>query len=342
MKPREGLPSDSDLCGLIALAARYLEHLGVHNYSPRTIGTAKNALALFSSWCNERGIASPGEISRSVVERYQRWLFHYRRPSGKPLAFATQRNRLVHVKGFFHWLTRERYLLYNPASELEMPKVHRHLPQPLTMEEAEEVLRQPDLSQPLGVRDRAMLETFYSTGVRRSELMGLDLWDLDAERGWLTVRQGKGGKDRVVPIGERAVAWVRKYLDEVRPLFVVDPEERALFLSSRGNRISEDLSNLVRKYLEQAGVRRQGGCHLFRHTMATLLLEGGADIRAIQEMLGHAKLENTQIYTQVSIHQLKRIHEAAHPARMRRTESDSEASVRIGDDEPSSASVESG
>ena len=219
------------------------------------------------------------------------------------------------LRSFFRWLTRERYLLLNPASEIELPKTVRRLPvNGLTQEEVEQVLAAIDVATPLGLRDRAMLETLYSSGVRRSELVGLDLYDVDFARGWLTVRQGKGGKDRVVPIGERALAWIRKYLEEVRPLLGVGADERALFLAATGERLSASrLTTFVPRLFRACGIRKRGACHLFRHAMATLMLENGADIRYIQEILGHALLDTTQAYTKVAIHKLKEIHDATHP-----------------------------
>jgi len=177
------------------------------------------------------------------------------------------------------------------------------------------VLAQCDVSEPLGLRDRAMLEVLYSTGIRRAELSRLAVFDLDAERRTLMVQQGKGRKDRMVPIGERALVWVSRYLVEVRPLFATGADEhRTLFLTTDGTAISPDrLTDLARGYVQASGVEKQGACHLFRHTMATLMLEGGADIRYIQAMLGHAELSTTQIYTQVSIRALQAVHEATHP-----------------------------
>jgi integrase/recombinase XerD len=164
------------------------------------------------------------------------------------------------------------------------------------------------------VRDRAIVETLYSTGMRRGELSGLDLYDVDFDRGWVTIRQGKGAKDRVVPIGSRALAWIRKYLDEIRPELVLRADEPVLFLSTTGERIpATSLTLLVRRLFVAAGVTKKGSCHLFRHAMATLMLERGADIRYIQEILGHSTLETTQAYTKVSIQKLKEIHEATHP-----------------------------
>jgi integrase/recombinase XerD len=167
---------------------------------------------------------------------------------------------------------------------------------------------------PLGLRDRAVLEVLYSTGVRRSELAHLSLFDLDHERQTLMVRQGKGRRDRFVPLGERARSWVARYLAEVRPALASEPDDGTLFLTADGTAFSPDrLTQIARGYVEASGVDKVGACHLFRHTMATLMLEGGADIRYIQAMLGHAELSTTQIYAQVSIRALQAVHEATHP-----------------------------
>jgi integrase/recombinase XerD len=167
----------------------------------------------------------------------------------------------------------------------------------------------------LGVRDRALLEVLYSTGIRRMEILKLKLYEVDKNHGVVSVREGKGKRDRVVPIGERALAWLEKYLIEVRPLIVGEPDEGYLFLTSTGQPFAPNyLSWLARRYVKAANVGKSGACHIFRHTMATLMLEGGADVRYIQAMLGHARLDTTQIYTHVSIRMLKQIHAATHPA----------------------------
>jgi len=159
-----------------------------------------------------------------------------------------------------------------------------------------------------------MLEVLYSTGVRRSELAHLSVFDLDAERATLLVRQGKGRKDRMVPIGERALAWVGRYLAEVRPGLVVPPDDGTLFLTADGTGLSPVyLGQVARRYVERSGVAKTGSCHIFRHTMATLMLEGGADVRYVQAMLGHAELSSTQVYTHVSIRALQAVHNATHP-----------------------------
>jgi integrase/recombinase XerD len=170
------------------------------------------------------------------------------------------------------------------------------------------------------------MEVLYSTGIRRSELVGLKLSDLDSERGTVLVREGKGRKDRMVPMGSRAATWVDKYLFDVRPELVAVESEDFLFLGLQGKRLDASyLTHRIGRYVAAANVGKKGACHLFRHTMATLMLEGGADIPFIQHMLGHASLESTQIYTRVSIRMLKAVHEASHPAARMRGKTNAES-----------------
>jgi integrase/recombinase XerD len=191
----------------------------------------------------------------------------------------------------------------------------------LTVAEVERVLAQPDLDDPLGVRDRSILETFYSTGLRRAELRRLEVFDVDAERGLVMVRQGKGKKDRLVPIGQRALGWIERYRLEVRPSLVVRHDDATLYIGAYGEAMGLDhLTRLAHRYVEAAQLGKQGSCHLFRHTMATLMLENGADVRFIQEMLGHSNLSTTQVYTHVAVGALKQVHTATHPARLERAQ----------------------
>ena len=187
----------------------------------------------------------------------------------------------------------------------------------LSIEQTELILSQPEINDPLGIRDRAILETFYSTGLRRSELVKLEVTDLNPERCTVRIRQGKGHKDRVIPIGQRALIWAERYLEDVRPQLLIDTGEKTLFLSSYGEAFNPDvLSRKITRYIKNADIGRKGSCHLFRHTCATHMLENGADIRYIQQLLGHEKLETTQIYTQVSIKQLQEVHARTHPAKV--------------------------
>jgi len=184
----------------------------------------------------------------------------------------------------------------------------------LAVTDAESSLNQPNTNTDLGVRDRAILETLYSTGMRRMELVNLKLTDLDTERGTIMIRQGKGKKDRMIPIGERAITWIEKYVNDVRPALVASPDDGSLFMTTLSECFTPNrLTQLVRNYVQASGIGKSGACHLFRHTMATLMLEHGADIRFIQQMLGHANISTTQIYTQVSIRKLKEVHSITHP-----------------------------
>jgi len=237
------------------------------------------------------------------------------------------------LRAFFKWLSRENLILSNPASELELPRVHRRLPAHiLSREDIERVMAQTALHGELGIRDRAMLETLYSTGIRRFELTGLKLYDVDLRNGTLFVRAGKGERDRYVPLGSRAIDWLRRYIDGVRHELVIEPDEGWLFLHEFGEPFEKNrLSDLVKRYLRSAGIDKPGSCHLFRHAMATQMLENGADIRFIQAILGHAQLSTTEIYTHVSIAQLKEVHALTHPAERSRDRASKHSTEDEGD-----------
>jgi integrase/recombinase XerD len=299
-------------------SARYEVDALARGLSPRTLQGRQSSLRGFFAWCAERSITKPAEISLALLERYRRHLYYYRSRSGRPLSIATQQGRLSDIRVFCRYLTRQGVIPFNPAAEFELPRVHRRLPRAiLSVAEVEAVCRQCLLHEDIGIRDRAIIETLYATGIRRMELTNLDLYDLDREQGTLMVREGKGRKDRLLPIGERALAWLDRYLEDVRPVLRVgNLDDQALFLNDRGERFRvHQLSDKVRAYLTAAGIDKPGACHLFRHTMATLMLENGADIRFIQAMLGHASLETTTIYTQVSIRALKEVYARTHPAK---------------------------
>jgi integrase/recombinase XerD len=251
-----------------------------------------------------------------MLERYQRHLFYLRKADGQPLTPMRQWLLIDHLRQWFRWLVKQNHLPTNPASDLDMPRVPRTiLPEPLEAHEVEAVLAQPDVEDVQGLRDRAILELLYSTGLRRAEAMRLTVYDIEPRRGIVRVHQGKGGKDRVVPIGERALAWVQRYLDEARPQLLADTQERTLFLNRFGRAFQGNgMGAMTRRYIEAAGVTKRGACHLFRHAMATQMLEHGADVRYIQAMLGHEDLDSTQIYTHVSIAKLQAVHAATHPA----------------------------
>jgi integrase/recombinase XerD len=334
--PRKGTHRDRapisdprDPHGWHALTESFCEWMSVQNYSPKTVDNRRTYLRYFVQWALERGLHQPMEITKAILERYQRHLFHYRKRDGLPMSARSMHARLIPVRAFFKWAARQNRILYNPASEIDLPRSEKRLPKHvLNVSEVETILSRCNLADPLGVRDRAMLETFYSTGMRRSELANLKVMDLDYERGTVMVRQGKGRKDRMIPIGERALAWIKRYLDEVRPSLVREPDAGVLFLTNLFEPFTPNrLTQLVRDYIDAAELGKRGSCHLLRHTCATLMLEGGADIRFIQQLLGHAELSTTQIYTQVSIQKLKQVHAATHPARLERSDRNGQAAA---------------
>jgi integrase/recombinase XerD len=310
-----GLTFNLGETGLGRGCAGYLSWLAVRGQSWRTLDGSSKYLHYFCVWCEARGVTRAEEVTRPILERYQKHLYMHRKTSGEALTWRGQAQRVHAIQGCFRWLVREGLLLWNPASDLLLPRAEKRLPKAiLTEKEVERVLLAIDVSTPEGLCERAMLELLYASGLRRSELVGLRLDDMDRDQSTVWVRQGKGKKDRVVPIGERASHWLQRYSAEGRPQLACAASERTLFLSSVGTGVRADgLTTRVRQLLNAAGVEKPGSCHLFRHTMATLMLEGGADVRFVQEMLGHASLESTQIYTHVSVKKLSEVHARTHP-----------------------------
>ena len=310
---------------LAAYAQAYKAQQEALNYATQGVLYKHASIHRFIDWCEERGIDKIEQITRPTLQRYQRYLHHATSRSGKPLTTASQRNRLSAIRSWFRYLMRENLILTNPASEMELPKKEKRLPKhALTIEEAEQVLLQPDTTTWQGIRDRAMMELLYSTGIRRLELINLELHDVNAGAGVIAVRQGKGRKDRFVPIGERALHWLKRYSDDVRWQHQTGLSPENVFLNERtgGAMKAARVGHMVKRYVKASGVDKVGSCHLFRHTMATVMLENGADIRFIQQMLGHTLLSTTEIYTHVTVHKLKDVHTLTHPARLAKDKQD--------------------
>jgi integrase/recombinase XerD len=300
-----------------AAVAVFLEHLAVRNYAAGSVAGYGHALSILGRFLAEAGVVDPATVTAEVLDRYRHHLARSASARGLPLAVATQSARLQAARVFFRWLWRTGRIPHNPAEGLDPPLAeHRLPPATLTVTEIETILALPDTTTVFGLRDRAMLEVLYSTAIRRAELAALRLEHLDPERRTVFVAQGKGHKDRYVPIGERALHWIGRYLADARPHLALPPprDDGTLFLGYTGRKLSRDyLSQLVTGYIDASGIPKHGSCHLIRHSTATLMLEGGADIRHIAELLGHARMETTQRYTRVSIHQLRAVHTATHP-----------------------------
>jgi integrase/recombinase XerD len=303
---------------LETLMQEHLNSLRVRGYSEHTVKNRLVHIGFFIQWAYEHGLREPIEVTRPVLERYQRYLFFYRKKNGEPLTFRSQHARLVPLRVWFRWMTRQNHILHNPASEIDLPRLGRTLPKNiLSPQEIEVVMMQPVIhpADPLGLRDRAILEVIYATGLRRLEMVNLKLFDLQLDRGLVVVRQGKGKKDRYVPIGERASAWLKKYMAEARPQLALEPDDLTAFLTAEGEPFSRDhLTWTVRQHIVAANTGKVGACHLLRHCMATHMHENGADIRFIQQILGHEDIKTTQIYTHVALRALQQVYAATHPA----------------------------
>ena len=336
IKPASPLHSTIDLLAgklLVRYMEEHFEWMAVTGYSTDTVRARRQHIRKFISWIDERGIDSPTQITRPMVERYQRHLFYYRKSDGQPLTIGMQVQYLASIKLWFKWLSRAHHILANPASELDLPRQPKRLPgRILNSQEVQAILREADPATGRGLRDRALLELLYATGLRRSEAASLGVYDPDLLRGVLWVRHGKGNRQRVVPLGSRAIAWLDKYLTEARPELLA-ADTQALFVSDYGQPMRADqIADKVRRYMQFAGIHKGGATHLLRHACATHMLEGGADIRFIQAMLGHTSLETTEIYTHVSIDKLIEVHRATHPSRLERVKTAQEDASQAAQD----------
>jgi integrase/recombinase XerD len=304
--------------GFYAYLQRYLEDLHVKGYSKDTVVRHDGTVRNFVAWCEQRDLDDPREITKPILERYQKHLYYTRKPNGDPLSFSSQKAMLITLKSFFSWLTRQNYLLYNPASELELPRPPKRLPRTILSEDVvRDLLNQPDLATVSGLRDRVMMEVFYGTGIRRTELANLKLYDVDLKRDVLAIREGKGKKDRLLPLTPRVKGWLDKYLSDTREELCSPLDEGHVFITDYGEPFNGTrLGPLIKRYLKKAGIEVVGSCHLFRHAAATHMLENGADIRFIQALLGHDDITSTQVYTQVSVEKLREVVVATHPAKL--------------------------
>ena len=297
------------------LVDAHLRWLRATNHAVATVRNRRHSLLLFTDWLHDEHVADLRSLTLETLEAYRLSLYERDSCRGGGLAWGTQAEYLGGVKAFLGWCFFRNLVDRNVGAGLSLPRRPVQLPLAvLSARETEAVLRQCRTTTTLGLRDRAMLEVLYSTGIRRSELAQLTVTDVDRERRVVLVRAGKGQRDRVVPVGGRAIRWVERYLRIGRPRLAHDTSVATLVLTSRGGGLRLNrLSELVHRYIDSAALGKHGSCHLLRHTTATLMLEGGADIRDVQEMLGHANLSTTARYAHVSITRLQRVHALTHP-----------------------------
>jgi integrase/recombinase XerD len=286
---------------------RFIRYVGVERaLSRHTIWAYSSDLARFSSFLIENGITDPSAVEEGHITSFIE--------VGCPHTSLRSRARFMSsIRSFFTFLVREGDIPKNPMELLETPKFTKRLPEYLTYREVQQLLSAPSLTTPWGIRDRAMLEVLYACGLRVSELLGLVRDRINLDAGFLIVT-GKGNKERVVPLGTEAVSWLNRYLTQARPLLDRGKGANPVFLNRRGTALSRQFFwRTIKAYALALNIKKEVGPHTFRHSFATHLLSGGADLRSVQMMLGHADIATTEIYTHVDRTRLKQVHKKYHP-----------------------------
>ncbi|MCD6705492.1 MAG: site-specific tyrosine recombinase XerD [Thiobacillus sp.] len=291
-----------------ALIDRFCDHLWLEDgLADLTLAAYRRDLKTFGAWLEKERSHALNTAAASDIEAYLAWRFASR---AQPRSAARYTSAL---KRFYRYLLRENLIAFDPTLNLDSPKLPRSLPKTLTETDVERLLDSADAATPLGLRDRAMLETLYATGLRVSELVGLKLTAVNLSDGVLRVT-GKGNKDRLVPLGEEAVQWLRSYLAESRPLLLERNLSDAVFVTARGGGMTRQAFwYLIKRHARTAGITRPLSPHTLRHAFATHLLNHGADLRVVQMLLGHSDISTTQIYTHVARERMKQLHAQHHP-----------------------------
>lgn len=286
----------------------YLHYLKVERgLSENTINSYGIDLKLFLEYLRENEIPSFKQVNKEVIVNYMQSEKNNNKANSSILRSVSS------LRKFFQYLAQEKIIEKDPMLLIDTPKKKQHLPQVLTKEEVEKLLRSPNTGQVLGLRDRAMLELMYATGLRISEIINLKLEDLHLTMGTLQTL-GKGHKERIVPVGDEAIKWVNRYLEEARPKLLKQKRSNYLFLNFHGNNLTrQGVWKNLKAEVRKAGIQKNITPHTLRHSFATHILENGADLRIVQELLGHADISTTQIYTHLSNKQLADIYNHAHP-----------------------------
>lgn len=287
----------------------YLATLTIEkNLSENTINSYKSDLTSFLNFITQSGIDDLSDIKTTHITSF----FKLLKEAG--LNETSAARYFSSLKGFFKYLYRNEYIKINPVERISPPKISRKLPEVLNVREINLILEQPNVKDTIGLRDKAILELFYACGTRISELINIKVNDLFLSEEVIRVF-GKGSKERLIPIGSSAIKWIIEYLKKSRPLLVKNiKSENYLFLNQRGTKFSRmGIWKIVRQYVKKAGIEKNVHPHTFRHSFATHLIEGGADLRAVQEMLGHSDISTTQIYTHIDRDYIKLVHKKFHP-----------------------------
>lgn len=312
------------------LLFEFNEQMKVRNYSSSTKRSYNREIKLFLEYLRENGILDIKRITKDFLKTWQAMLMEYKARGEKGYTPATVALKIRSIKRFFEHLEQSSHILINPSEYIREPKKEYRLPRVvLTQDEALKVLDQPNLSTMTGIRDRALLEVLYGTGIRLEEVTNLTIYDCDLQGGLLRVNKGKFAKDRVVPLGRHAVRFLKEYITHVRPRHTKRNRNiRNLFVSSMGNPLSRKvISMIICGHVKQAGIGKRVTAHTFRHTFATQLVKNGADIVAVQKMLGHSHLSVTHIYTRVAGVEVKKTHVERHPREKDKEEKTPDASA---------------
>ena len=302
----DGLPTDAE---------RYLDHLAVERgLSENTLLAYRQDLRRYVGFLGRREIRRAEDVDGATIRAFVASLSASTHgPDDAPYRATSVARALSSVRSFHRFLVREGIADHDPTAGVPQPRLPRSLPRPLPVEDVRRLLEAPDVETPAGIRDRAILELLYGSGLRISELTGLDVDDVDLEEGSVRVL-GKGGKEREVPLGSFAADAVTAYLARGRPALASGTTRGAVFLNARGGRLSrQSCARVLAAYVRRAGIDRRVTLHTLRHSFATHLLEGGADVRVVQELLGHASVGTTQIYTLVTEQHLREVYETSHP-----------------------------
>jgi integrase/recombinase XerD len=300
--------------GLATSSDRFLDYLAVERgLSPNTLEAYRRDLRRYAAYLAERGIADPAAAAEDDIAGFVAHLSSSEYRPGHGYRPSSVARALAAVRSFHRFLVMEGEARADPAEGVARPKVPRNLPRPLSVDEVAALVAAPGNDDPVALRDRAILETLYGAGLRISELVALDVDDVDLEEG--SVRAvGKGSKERIVPLGRYAVRALEAYRTRSRPALVGPRTRGALFLNTRGGRLTrQGCTNIIKATARRAGIRKRVTPHMLRHSFATHLLEGGADVRVVQELLGHASLATTQIYTLVTKDRLRDVYFTSHP-----------------------------
>jgi integrase/recombinase XerD len=302
---------------IAGLRDQYLEYLENNQYSPHTVKHADYALKDLEEYLQTKDISRIADVTTEIITDYNSYMRDYRQPkNNKPYSQQALPVKLQPVKYFFHWLSRNMVVLYDPARDMEIPTTKKGLPRTILSEnEIARFIELPDTETAIGYRDRTIFELFYATGMRNTELKTLKVQDIDLEARTIHIKEGKGGKERIMPLTTVAFEYLKEYLDKVRPLLLKDKENQDIvFLNLAGNRFSrQDICEIFGKYRKVGNIAKPVGSHIFRHSIATHLLENGMDIRYIQELLGHGSLQTTQLYSKVTLKGLRRMYNKHHP-----------------------------